>query len=625
MEPRIYNGYTPTTSISTNSISNEPNGPNLKHASDYVSGILTNPFKIYYESDHPFAVSEFMKSILASSKDSVIPFWLDGRNYCLWSSNGDMYVSHSREEAAQGKVLCVGHFNIHDLMISLIAEPGVMRIFCSSDAPSFYEKEALAPLGRALGQEAAEGEESSLHDACKNQSTPVNIWEGGDKLRTAMDIFCEWESSIVDKNLSEDVSSSRSQIHLFLDTYLRKNGADIHTAIDFARYAMDENCETYALLINPNIDRVLSLPKPSRVEVSEAMRQEFSQSDPRGWTIEQLSSALDECMRSPLRDKGTVAFIFATVLMQRRENFAQSLPNYHDICSLKFSKDITPLHFKSKDISFHTTQNGKKINPKDLETIGCCLLGAINAVDSTTRPAIRINIHDERIKNCAFTSRIGGIIEVNVSAAQIHQGMGSIMSMLAHELGVHSFSYSLSGAEKDAEELEPQNVYEATIADHDFTIQHIPGNKQQPDHLTIALDAFFMLGNNFETAFATRRGQMYRATVIGMIHGLEASPSWTSKEEKDNAKKEILATYCLDVARIVVTNDTTDLSNLLNNRENAISVAMKAYQLMKQMFPDDLHNVEITMEEMTEYAMKGLISAAKDLAMSDWLLDHTLF
>ncbi|QAU23148.1 hypothetical protein EO087_03385 [Dyella sp. M7H15-1] len=589
-------------------------------------------------SKHPEDVKILMKDILRSSNDSDIHFQLDGHRYCLWESNGNVYVSHAQREDSQEKALHVGRFNIQELRMSILTDPLIAYYRLSkNDDPLFENEEALTPsdydpsciidnhkyscpdIQQAIPmrqttdcvpkQETIEAKEQSLHDACENQSTPAH------KLvtdTTLMNKLNTWAPPH-DGQLSEKYFSTIKQKCLLLHAFISKDGADIHAAIDFARYATDENCETYASLINPNIDRVLSLPRPSQAEVNKVMREEFAHPGIKKWTDEQLNNYLDACMHSSLRENGTTAFILAKELMHRRENFAKSLPDYPKMRSLKFSKDITPQSIKCTGISFHITQSGKEVNSEKLETIGLCLLSAINAMQSPTQPTIRINIHDGRMKESAFTSQIGNVIQINVSETHIYEGMGSIIGMVAHELGVHSLDYSLSEAQQDAEKnlLEPIKNHKATIAGDDFKIQRVAGKKQQPDHLIIALDAFHMLGGSPETIAAIPRGQMYRTAVISMINGLNASPSLTRKE-KDEAIKETLATYCLDVARIVVTNDTLDMTGIWNLKKSGTSVAMEAYQLMKKMFPDDLHNVGITRTEMAEYAMKLLGSMAKD-------------
>ncbi|QAU23146.1 hypothetical protein EO087_03375 [Dyella sp. M7H15-1] len=632
MEIRTSNHYIPSISAL-----NETHEHDLKYAGDLIYEIFKSPGHAFIEFSHPEDIKNVMENILTSSDGSEIHFHLDGHRYCLWESNGDVYVSHAKGEDAQGKVPLVGHFvgnfNIQELRESISTNKLISYyVLNKNDDPVFENKETLTssnddpsdiqqatPTRQTTDctptQETVEKKELTLHNVwCenKNQSTPAH------KLTTdtmLMDRLNTWAPPF-DGQLSEKDFTTMKQKHFLLHGFLSKDGADIYTAIDFAAYATDENCETYASLINPNIDRVLSLPRPSQAEVNKVIREKFAHHGIKKWTDEQLNDSINACMHSSLRENGTTAFILAKELMHRRENFAKSLPDYPKMRSLKFSKDITPQHFKSTDISFHTTQNGKQINPEKLEIFGYCLLGAINAMKSPTQPTIRINIHNDRMKESAFTSRIGNVIQINVSATQFAQGMGSIIGMVAHELGVHSLSYSLSDDEKKAEEkiLEPINNHKATIAGDDFKIQRIAGKKQQPDHLIIALDAFHMLGGSPETIAAIPRGQMYRTAVIGMINGLEASPSLTRKE-KDKAIKETLATYCLDVARIVTTNDMPSMSGIWNIQKNGISVAMKAYELMKKMFSDDLHNVEITRTEMTEYAMKLLGSMAKDTFM----------
>jgi len=171
-------------------------------------------------------------------------------------------------------------------------------------------------------------------------------------------------------------------------------------------------------------------------------------------------------------------------------------------------------------------------------------LALINAPLLTSRRPplqIRINLRPEVNTDIANTIGHGNIINVNMDDYQAtHFTIGESLGLLAHELGVHSLEQStMSKEELASEDKDKASLQIGTHGGTTYTVGRDPkSKKQQDDHLTIGRAILGQLS-------ALPRLQMYERTMLSM---LRAAP-------QGNARNEMAAAYCIDIARIIVLND----------------------------------------------------------------------
>jgi hypothetical protein len=164
----------------------------------------------------------------------------------------------------------------------------------------------------------------------------------------------------------------------------------------------------------------------------------------------------------------------------------------------------------------------------------------------TRRPVlkIRINVNPGVSKAIADTRGNGSFITININEYQLVEfSAGQLLGLLAHEVGVHSLdSTSLTHQEEAAEEHDKNSQQQGTHGGKQFTVgKQIGAPKQQYDHLTIGRG---ILGQ----VSAAPRLNMYEQTIVSIIDAL------TNEEDQ----KETAATYCIDIARILVLNDNSE-------------------------------------------------------------------
>lgn len=157
---------------------------------------------------------------------------------------------------------------------------------------------------------------------------------------------------------------------------------------------------------------------------------------------------------------------------------------------------------------------------------------------------IRINVNPGISKAIADTRGNGSFITININEYQLEEfSAGQLLGLLAHEVGVHSLdSTSLTHQEEAAEEHDKNSQQQGTHGGKQYTVgKQIGAPKQQYDHLTIGRG---ILGQ----VSAAPRLNMYEKTIVSIIDAL------TNEEDQ----KETAATYCIDIARILVLNDNSE-------------------------------------------------------------------
>jgi hypothetical protein len=157
---------------------------------------------------------------------------------------------------------------------------------------------------------------------------------------------------------------------------------------------------------------------------------------------------------------------------------------------------------------------------------------------------IRINVNPGISKAIADTRGIGSFITINIDQYQLEEfSAGQLLGLLAHEVGVHSLdSTTLTDQEQAAEEHDKNSKQQGQHGGKQYAIEkQIGAPKQQYDHLTIGRG---ILGQ----VSAAPRLNMYEKTIISIIDALN----------NEDDRKETAATYCIDIARILVLNDNSE-------------------------------------------------------------------
>lgn len=159
---------------------------------------------------------------------------------------------------------------------------------------------------------------------------------------------------------------------------------------------------------------------------------------------------------------------------------------------------------------------------------------------------IRINLRPQVTTDIASTIGHGNIIKIDMDDYQATLfTLGESLGLLAHEIGVHSLDNSIMSSQAlTAEEKDKASLQTGTHGKTTYTVGRDPKSKrQQDDHLTIGRA---ILGQ----PSALPRLQMYEQTLLSILC---AAPQ--------EAKKEMAAAYCIDVARIIVLNDQANKLN----------------------------------------------------------------
>jgi hypothetical protein len=556
---------------------------NLVEAANLVANILENPLAAYDRSIKN-NTSEDFKSLLNAIKNdqddgAEIKFYLGGKLYMIAAdTNGGISISNATEEPISiGSSLSDLKRRVQDN--SVLAHYGT---FSSGPEIEKFEETLQSPQTPLTAKTILDKSPSLVKKL--NRPTSTGNWQLDNENSTIM----VYQDALVDE------------------------GIGIRALMDFRAYGTWKNHKDYAVLIDPAIDKALEQPAPSNSEKAAVLAHWSVTSDLSELSINSLLENLKDNVESRLRQEKVIAYMIAEELLVRRDEFA-AFNNLEKIPSFIFPKNITPSHFKSTGIQFYIQKGSKlKIDENILNTVAHALVAGAEAMQHPFPAQIAIDIYDERLKDTSVTSNKENFIRVEISAALLNDGVGAFTAMLAHELGVHSFSYTLNAKTKDNESnLFVDSIkYEAKINGMDYALQKVRGRGQSPDHFVIGIDALTVCGNLYGVEAAQYRGQMYRNTVIGMINGLESYPNWKNEREKNAAIKELLATYCLDVARIVVTNDTNDLGPIITK---GTTVAMEIYLHMKATFPQELANVYINKFDMMLYAKSNLTNFAADI------------
>jgi hypothetical protein len=563
------------------------------------------------DSDDTKEIRQILTSIKNSHNDSSeISFNVHGDDYSLSSDENDgvSIVNHSRGE----KTIIPG-LTISELKQTVKNNNALLHYLTSHDLPHDSE---------SIGTESLT-EEFDYENIVNRQEDPIDYapstaaYKFGANSRLESNV-----SSIASNSDDPNIAAIKSMKVEINHANLCRDGIDTKSLIDFRRYAANpktttENCDEYAALINPRIDQALAKAAPSDQE--KAALQDYTLTSGIGLNqIKTLSSTdlvdeLKQFSSSSTPKEKMAAYLIAHELNDRRDQFINNIPAILHYPSLKFTKDITPKNLEGSGITFNSSQNATlKIKDEEIETLGFALLGAKNSVCTEFHPGfmpeISVNIHDRPLAQGAFTNGYEYIMRGTVSAETIKKGPGTISGMLSHEFGVHSFDYVLSDDDRKAENkiLGSEKKFEAKIGDTNCVIQPGQGKSQQADHLIVALDALVMCGtqksDNTQTTPHFPRGQVYRHTTVGMINGVQNLSSLDNKKKKDTAK-EILATYCLDLSRIIVSNDLP-ANNKMRIATKGIPVAMGIYDSMKIMYPTELAGIELSGMEMAKYAVK---------------------
>jgi hypothetical protein len=237
--------------------------------------------------------------------------------------------------------------------------------------------------------------------------------------------------------------------------------------------------------------------------------------------------------------------------------------------------------------------------------IGRMVEGLLNASFlAERRPPlqIRIIIHDRKSKDVASTHADGNLITVNIEEYQVNEfSTGQMLGLVAHELGVHTLGkLTLSPEELEAEAKDKETGQKGTFAGTSFTVGRDPkAKRQQDDHLTIGRA---ILG---QKSAAPRLG-MYEKTMISLIEA----------QRSEDDRRETAAAYCIDIARIVLLNDTlpTGLLQGLGSLNGLANAAVAEWSRIQKKYGEA--HPKLKSVDLGYYYMLGAITRLGALAYS---------
>ena len=180
-----------------------------------------------------------------------------------------------------------------------------------------------------------------------------------------------------------------------------------------------------------------------------------------------------------------------------------------------------------------------------LRDVANAMLHAPYLIESRVPLKIRLIVHDRISRDIASTSREGGFITINIERYQLDDfSVGQMVGLITHEIGVHSLDATrLEEQALVAEALDRDSQQTGPHEGRQYTVGRTPPvdgqrSQQQDDHLTIGRAILGQLT-------AAPRLNMYERTMLSLLEALPA-----------NQRREAAAAYCIDIARIIATNDT---------------------------------------------------------------------
>ncbi|WP_248926980.1 hypothetical protein [Paenibacillus hamazuiensis] len=194
---------------------------------------------------------------------------------------------------------------------------------------------------------------------------------------------------------------------------------------------------------------------------------------------------------------------------------------------------------------------------------------------------IRAGVHSD----VALTFGHDELVSISIDRYQLDEfSVGQMLGLLTHELGVHSLdATSLSEEELAAEAADKDKRQTGMIGNVKYTVGKVAGIEgQQDDHLTIGRAVLGQLS-------AAPRLHIYEQTLVSVIDVLDQS------EER----KEVAAAYCIDIARIVVTNDGEKRLGItaIKLMPKIISAALAEWQRIVSKYGGthpDLRNIDMS-------------------------------
>jgi hypothetical protein len=215
---------------------------------------------------------------------------------------------------------------------------------------------------------------------------------------------------------------------------------------------------------------------------------------------------------------------------------------------------------------------------------------------------IRIIIHDRKSKDVASTHANGNLITVNIEEYQVGDfSTGQMLGLVAHELGVHTLDkLMLTPEELEAESKDKDTRQKGEFAGKSYTVGRDPeAKRQQDDHLTIGRA---ILG---QKSAAPRLG-MYEKTMISLIEA----------QRSEDDQRETAAAYCIDIARIVLLNDTVPegLRQGLGSINGLANAALAEWSRIQKKYGAE-HPV-LKSIEISDWYIRGALTRLGKLAYS---------
>lgn len=203
---------------------------------------------------------------------------------------------------------------------------------------------------------------------------------------------------------------------------------------------------------------------------------------------------------------------------------------------------------------------------------------SLEHIDSPKISEVKVQIDQQYGANPASTWKNGKIIRVHVAHWFLRQAsVGDLVGMLSHEIGVHTLADDqLNRNEKIDEDRQLKHPYQVRVGRHTHTIGGWSDRKKdwprQRDHIIVARDSGTVrpqlvhksrvkkdihgrkLPRKNKTDIINRRAEAYAQTMLRLGDRIEKDHS-LDLPERNKRLHDLLNSFLLDYARIIVTND----------------------------------------------------------------------
>jgi len=438
------------------------------------------------------------------------------------------------------------------------------------------------------------------HDAPAYALATLYIYERDDAYQQGATDFTEFPSAVaLNDHITGEIfadtphlSTEDKKERMQLIQQYQKSGLSVFKLWDLLKNHRDDKNNTglknaFALYTREKFEDQKSTPK----EKEEALQNKTLLKELEACPAAQLTAMMEEKLKDEKKNKTWL--ILAEIVLQAKMDREES-------CNCQ-------LIGATNENGMEVTMWGTHRRAEQRTAHQQCFLegimeGLLNSdyLNSFKPPLkIRILFPVRKTTMVACTNSKTDYINIEMEDYQIDSklfSVGRTLGLLAHELGVHTLDQvAMTTDQREKEDKKHQESFKGSHGQsgisytmtRDYTLED-----QQQDHVTIGKG---VLGQEK----AQPRLQMYERTMLSLIRAIP--------EKCVQDRWEVAAAYSLDVARILVTNDTASLTDIV--RLGAIkTAAVYEWQRIKTQHKDneEIQKIEITPEGLQPCAMNIL-------------------